>query len=94
MLHRSRFLPSHLRAPAASEERRPADGDVPVEAGDHGGVDGGRHRDLRHRQQQRNDPRVHVQAVPLGDRTGGGGGGGEGGGRKRGRDRQLISALM
>ena len=44
---------------------RSADGDVSVEAGDDGGVDGGRHGDLGQRQQRRNRVRVHVRPVRL-----------------------------
>ena len=44
---------------------RSADGDVSVEAGDDGGVDGGRHGDLGQRQQRGNRVRVHVRPVRL-----------------------------
>ena len=44
---------------------RTADGDVSVEAGDDGGVDGGRHGDLGEREEGGHSVRVHVRPVGV-----------------------------
>lgn len=49
---------------------RPADGDVSVEAGDDGGVDRGRHGDLREGQERGHGVRVHVGPVGVAQRPG------------------------
>ena len=47
---------------------RSADGDVAVEAGDDGGVDRGRHGDLRDREERGHGVRVHVSPVGVAQR--------------------------